>query len=65
MHLFKSQLLQEPRRDPTPRRRYGVRGARPAGRPECPLPAPRLLELEALHILRVGDDGVALRHRAA
>lgn len=64
MHLFKSELLQEPRRATPPRRRYGVRSARPVVRPERALPAPRLLELEALHILRVGDDAV-LRDRAA
>lgn len=59
MHLFKSQLLQEPRPAPPPRRRPGVRSARRA-----PPPAaiePRLLELEALHVLRVGCEQVALR----
>ena len=63
MHLFKSQLFQEPRQARPPARRHGVRNARAVAQ-QRGLPPPRLVELEALHVLRVGCEQVALRGMA-
>ena len=65
MHLFKTQLFQEaPSVAPHPRR-FGVRNARHAGLAGDDAGCePRLLELEALHILQVGRERVAVAARA-
>lgn len=65
MHLFKTQLFQEVRPLAMRPRRFGVRSRPRAGRDDAIAAGePRLLELEALHILHVGRERVAVAPRA-
>ena len=64
MHLFKTQLFQEARPLAMRPRRFGVRSRPRAGRDAAAAGhEPRLLELEALHILHVGRERVAVAPR--